>query len=130
MNIFGTSQISVSMALMPYSFDLGYIIIISFREKEQRLKLAGYCPWTIWFIFSCISMNRTLPYDTEQHFAIIHTFNLLSLHLHIQRYATHSYNTRDVTALKCLNLREMTLFFVFIFTVIILVTMFTGCTFT
>ena len=46
MSIFGTSQISVSMALTPYSFDLGYIII-SFREKEQRLKLAGYCPWTI-----------------------------------------------------------------------------------
>ena len=30
-----------------YSFDLGYIIIISCREKVQRLKLAGYCPWTI-----------------------------------------------------------------------------------
>ena len=44
MSIFGISQISVSMALMPYSFDLGYIIIISFREKVQRLKLAGYCP--------------------------------------------------------------------------------------
>ena len=37
------------MALMPYSFDLGYIIIISFREKVLRLKLAGYCPWTILF---------------------------------------------------------------------------------
>ena len=47
MSIFGISQISVSMALMPYSFDLGYILIISFREKVQRLKLAGYCPWTI-----------------------------------------------------------------------------------
>ena len=32
-----------------YSFDLGYIIIISFREKVQRLKLAGYCPLTILF---------------------------------------------------------------------------------
>ena len=32
-----------------YSFDLGYIIIISFRKKVQRLKLAGYCPWTILF---------------------------------------------------------------------------------
>ena len=54
MSIFGISQISVSMALMPYSFDLGYIIIISFREKVQRLKLAGYCPWTILLHF-CIN---------------------------------------------------------------------------
>ena len=50
MSIFGISQISVSMALMPYSFDLGYIIIISFRKKEQRLKLAGYFHWTILLI--------------------------------------------------------------------------------
>ena len=44
---FEISQISVSMALMPYSFDLGYIINISFREEVQRLTLAGYCPWII-----------------------------------------------------------------------------------
>ena len=37
------------MALIPHSFDLGYIMIISFREKLQRQMLAGYCPWTILF---------------------------------------------------------------------------------
>ena len=52
------------MALMPYSFDLGYIIIISFREKVQRLNLAGYCPWTILFeeqLVGCSSCSEGKP---------------------------------------------------------------------
>ena len=47
---------------MPYSFDLGCIIIISFREKEQRLKLAGYCPWTILFINSAAAAMCKITY--------------------------------------------------------------------
>ena len=60
MSIFGISQISVTMALMPYSLDLGYIIMISFREKVQRLKLAGYCSWTMLLKYMFVN-----PYGHE-----------------------------------------------------------------
>ena len=60
MSIFGTSQISVSMALMSYSFDLGYIIIISFREKRTTAKVSR--------VLSLDNLFSKLPFLVFQHY--------------------------------------------------------------
>ena len=67
MNIFGISQTNVSMALMPYSFDLGYIIIISFREKVLRLKLEGFVLGLVFTEQMCKTSALLLYSSEHQH---------------------------------------------------------------